>query len=373
MGNKVGTGFVWHDDYARYASGMLGILERPHPAFEPLVTVDHPLPKSRMKNLIASTGLENHLQPIAPLAATREMLALCHDPAYVDRIVRMSAAEGGDGGVGAPFAHGGYEIAALSAGGVVAAVDAVMTGQVDNAYALVHPPGHHARPDSGMGYCLFANAPIAAMHARKRYGLRRVAILDWDVHHGNAAQEIFWRDPAVLAVSIHQAEAYPHSGAVHEIGDGNGLGYTLNVPLPAGAGEPAYLATMEEVVLPALYAYRPELILVSCGFDAGLCDPLGRMRLNAGSFSRLTSAICVAARELCEGKIVFAQEGGYDPSSVPFFGLATIETLSGISTGIDNPFSLPLSAAEPLRADERTAIDDARATMRSAIRRYGDT
>lgn len=357
------TGFVWHNDYAEYDSGMLGILERPHPSFEPLRTVDHPLPKLRMRNLIRSSGLERQLQAIAPVPAMVDTLALCHDAAYIERIARMSAAGGGDGGVGAPFGPGDYDIACLSAGGVIAAVDAVMTGQVDNAYALVHPPGHHARRDSGMGYCLLANGPLAAMHARSRHGLERVAIVDWDVHHGNAAQEIFWNDPGVLAISIHQAQSYPHSGSVSEIGEDEGLGYTLNIPLPAGAGEPAYMAALSEVVLPALEAYRPELILVSCGFDAGLCDPLGRMRLNAGSFARMTHAICTAARELCAGRIVFAQEGGYDPSSVPFFGLATIEALAKINTGIENPFMLPAPVAEALRSDERAAIDQARAMM----------
>ena len=334
------TGLVWNDAYAEYDSGMIGVLEQPHPLFEPLPTIDHPLPKRRMKTLLDRTGMTDRLTSIAPRPATRDELLRAHDAAYLDLLARMSAAGGGNGGDGAPFGPGDLDIAMLAAGGCLAAVDAVMTGAVENAYALVHPPGHHARPALGSGFCLLANGPLAALHARARHGLTRIAIVDWDVHHGNAAQEIFWVDPGVLAISLHQADCYPpESGRIEDTGAGAGAHHNINIPLPPGSGEPAYRAAMDRIVLPALRAYRPELILVACGYDAGYFDPLGRMCLNSGSFAWMMAEIVIVAREVCAGRVVVTQEGGYDPSSVPFHGLATIEALSGLSAGIDNPFA----------------------------------
>ena len=366
------TGLVWHDDYLRHDSGMQGALEVPHPFFDPLPTIDTPLAKKRFKDLLDRTGMTDRLTPVPPRPATRDELLRCHAARYLDRIARESATGGGEGGMATPFGQDSYAIAALAAGGVIAAVDAVMAGSVDNCFALVHPPGHHARVDEGVGFCLFANGPIAAQHARATYGLKRIAIVDWDVHHGNAAQEMFWRDRGILALSIHQADCYPvGSGGCDEIGEGDGEGYTLNIPLPPGSGEEAYGAAMDRVVVPALYGYRPELILVACGFDAGMLDPLGRMRLNSGSFGRMTTAIIKAAAAICQGRVVFAQEGGYDASSVPFHGLATVEALCGASAAIDNPFAYP-APIEPdaLGGDERAAIERAETNFRTVSARW---
>jgi acetoin utilization deacetylase AcuC-like enzyme len=367
------TGLVWHEDYMRHDSGMQGALESPHPFFDPLPTIDTPVTKKRFKALLDRTGMTDRLHPVAPRPATRDELLRCHAARYLDRIERESASGGGEGGEATPFGHDGYAIAALAAGGVIAAVDAVMTGAVDNCFALVHPPGHHARADEGVGFCLFANGPVAVWHARRAYGLTRIAIVDWDVHHGNAAQEMFWRDPGILALSIHQADCYPvGSGDFDEIGEGDGEGYTLNIPLPPGSGEEAYASAMDRIVTPALRAYRPELILVACGFDAGMLDPLGRMRLNSGSFGRMTAALMAAADEICQGRVVVVQEGGYDASSVPFHGLATIEAMCGQSAGIDNPFAYPPPEdLEAMRVDEHTAIQRAEATLRRISPRWG--
>ncbi len=357
------TGLVWDERFVRHDTGMQGVLEQPHPYFEPLPTIDNPLSKVRLKNLLDRTGLTERLVAIGARHASRAELLFCHDEAYVDRIAAQSLQDGGEGGEATPFGHGSFEIAALAAGAVFAAVDAVMRGEVDNAYALVHPPGHHARRGMGVGFCLFANGPLAAHYLRAVHGAKRVAIVDWDVHHGNAAQEMFWLDPGVLAISLHQAMCYPReSGDVDEIGEGPGEGFNINIPLPPGSGEKAYMQAIDRIVVPALRRYRPDFILLAAGYDAGLLDPLGRMLLNAGSFGRMTERIRDTAASVCRGRIVATQEGGYDPSSVPFHGLATIEALSGICAGIDNPFAYPApSALVPLRPDERSALASAEA------------
>jgi acetoin utilization deacetylase AcuC-like enzyme len=366
------TGLVWHDDFAKYDSGMLGVLEQPHPLFEPLPTIDTPLPKRRMKSLLDACGMTSKLTPITPRMAKRSELLRAHQSDYLDRLAEMSAGKGGNGGDGAPFGPGDFDIAQLSAGGCLAAVDEVMSGRVRNAYALVHPPGHHARPSVGTGFCLLANGPLAALHAKEVWGVDKVAIVDWDVHHGNSAQEIFWTDPSVLAISLHQADCFPPaSGNVGEIGGGAGENYTINIPLPPGSGEPAYRASMEQVVLPALRAFRPGLILVASGFDAGFFDPLGRMCLTSSSFAWMMAAIVGVADDLCGGRVVVTQEGGYDPSSVPFHGLATIEALSGQAAGIDNPFAIGPVVAE-IRVHEVAAVVEAAQIFKRIQAQWGD-
>jgi acetoin utilization deacetylase AcuC-like enzyme len=274
------------------------------------------------------------MERVDPRPATEDELCRFHTREYVARIRAESAAWGGDGGDGAtPFGRGSYEVAALSAGGVIAAVDAVLDGTVDNAYVLNRPPGHHALADMGMGFCLFGNAAVAAMHARQARGLERVAIVDWDVHHGNGTQAAFYGDPTVLTISLHQDSNFPPgSGTLEENGEGAGAGYNLNLPLPPGSGTGCYEAAFERVVVPALERFRPDLIIVASGFDASAMDPLGRMMLTPGSYGRLTRMLMDAADRLCGGRLVIEHEGGYSEELVPFCALAIVEALSGIRT-----------------------------------------
>ena len=261
---------MWHDTGS-------GAAELPSGGWlEPHVHAENPATKRRLKNLLDATGLTDRLVALRPREATPEELCRVHAASYVERIRELSATGGGDAGSEAPFRYGSFEIAALAAGGTMAAVDAVLDEVVDNAYALVRPPGHHALPDLGMGFCLLANVAIAVRHAQVVRGIGRVAVVDWDVHHGNGTQAIFVADPTVLAVSLHQDGLYPaRSGLVTETGEGAGSGATVNVPLPAGSGRGAYVEALERVVIPALERFRPELIVVACGFDAGALDPLG--------------------------------------------------------------------------------------------------
>lgn len=204
------------------------------------------------------------------------------------------------------------EIARLSAGGVVLAVDAVMSGQAQNAMACVRPPGHHALVERGMGFCILGNVPIAVKHAQKKYGVERVLVVDFDVHHGNGTQDMFYSDPSVLFISTHQYPFYPGTGRAEETGAGQGKGTTLNIPLPPGTGDKGFMRVYEQLVWPAARRFKPELIVVSAGFDAHWRDPLAQLRLSLTGYAHLTRELKRMADELCGGKIVFAMEGGYD-------------------------------------------------------------
>jgi acetoin utilization deacetylase AcuC-like enzyme len=322
-----------------------------------------------MRNLVDASGLLAHLVAVPPRPAADMELERVHDPAYIERIRVAAAADGGDAGHWTPFGRGTFDIAALAAGGCIAAVDAVLEGTVRNAYALVRPPGHHAGPAGGCGYCIFSNVALAALHLRHARGLERVAIVDWDVHHGNGTQAAFWSDPSVLAISIHQEDLFPvGSGHVEDVGAGDGAGTTINVPLPAGAGRAAYLAAVDRVVRPALERFAPEFVLVACGLDAGMVDPLGRMNLSSECFALLAGRVRAAAEELCDGRLVLCHEGGYSSGYVPYCGLAVVERLAGVATGVADPWldEARTVAALPLRDHEAAAVDAAAAVASRA-------
>ena len=352
------TGFLWHERYAWHdARGLLDTFG-PDARFEPEPSMESGATKRRLRNLLDASGLLARLTAIAPRALTDPELCALHDPAYVRRIRAASAGIGGDAGGSTPFGRWTHEIAALAAGGCVAAADAVLDGEVDNAYALVRPPGHHAGPGGGCGYCVFNNVALAALHLHRERGVGRVAIVDWDVHHGNGTQAAFWSDPAVLTVSLHQEDLFPPgSGLVQDVG----AGANVNVPLPAGAGRAAYLAALDRVVLPSLRRFAPDFVLVACGLDAGMLDPLGRMNLTSECFGLMTERLMDAAASLCGGRLVLCHEGGYSSGYVPYCGLAIIERLAGARTAVVDPWLTDARRVRelPLRDHERAAIDAA--------------
>ncbi|HLZ19792.1 MAG TPA: histone deacetylase [Smithellaceae bacterium] len=204
-----------------------------------------------------------------------------------------------------------YEIAKLAAGGACNAVDAVLTGEVDNAFALVRPPGHHASAANSAGFCIFNNVAIAALHARYVHNVKRILIVDWDLHHGNGTQKTFYADREVLFFSTHQYPYYPGTGGMLEAGEGTGLGYTVNVPLNRGGGNATYVAALRKILLPIARFYNPELIMVSAGFDIYFKDPLGGMRVNPEGFAAMARILLNLADECCDGKLVAVLEGGY--------------------------------------------------------------
>jgi len=338
------TGFVWHEIYMWHDTGTHAGVLPPGGPVQPFEHAENPETKRRIRNLLEVSGLLDKLIPVVASKATEEQLLRVHTREYLDRLSAMSAETGGDAGALTPFGKDSFEIARLSAGGVIAAVDAVLDGKVDNAYALVRPPGHHALADMGMGFCLFCNGAVAGLHALETRGLERIAFVDWDVHHGNGTQAAFWEDPRALTISVHQDNCFPpDSGPVEDNGAGPGEGFNINIPLPPGSGVGAYDAAFDRVVIPALNAYRPQLIIVPSGFDAGAHDPLGRMQMHSDGYRSLTQKLMAVAEALCGRRIVMCHEGGYNAPTVPFFALAVIEELSGQQSGVDDPF-LPLMA-----------------------------
>lgn len=222
-----------------------------------------------------------------------------------------------------------YEVARLAAGSVVAAVDAVLGGEVGRACVFARPPGHHAEADRAMGFCLYNNVAIGAAHALERHGLGRVLVMDYDVHHGNGTQHIFEDSPHVLYISTHEFPLYPGTGALSEVGRGAGRGFTVNLPMPAGSGDAEYEQVFARVVVPIAIEFAPELVLVSAGFDAHAADPLAGMRMSANGFARITAMLRDLATAVCGGRLVLVLEGGYDLDALTDSVGAVLDVLLG--------------------------------------------
>jgi acetoin utilization deacetylase AcuC-like enzyme len=292
----------------------------------------HPERPARVDAVIQGlqrAGLLERCRVIAPRAASEADLLRCHSPVYLER-VRQDVAAGldqlstGDTAIG----PGSEMVARLAAGGLLAAADALMAGEVAHAFAVVRPPGHHATPSRGMGFCLYNNVAIAARYLQHVHGLERVLIVDWDVHHGNGTQEIFWEDPTVLVFSTHQSPLYPGTGASSERGQGAGEGFTINCPFPAGTGGPEILAAYREVLLPAAEAFAPQAVLVSAGFDSRRDDPLGDFLLSDDDFAALTQVVCGIAERHAAGRLLSTLEGGYDLAGLAAAAAAHVGALS---------------------------------------------
>ncbi len=335
------TGYVFREEYMWHSTGLAANYIAPGGYVQPdMAHAESSDSKRRIDGLLSVAGIKKHLQVIddfEPLSD--DQIALFHTRDYMRRIKEMSDNGGGDAGELTPFGQGGYEIAALSAAGPLVAGRAILNGQIENAYVLNRPPGHHAEADIGRGFCIFGNGVLAAMNLRKEFGDMKIAMLDWDVHHGNGAQKAFYRDPTTLVMSIHQYKNYPQdSGFVEEAGEGDGYGYNINVPLPPGSGHGAYLHTIDTVVVPAIEAFKPDMIFVLSGFDAGAVDPLGRNMAHSGTYREMTLKMKSLANRFCNGKLLVMHEGGYSPAYTPFCGISVVEALTGINTGVKDPF-----------------------------------
>ena len=363
------TGYLYHEIFGWHDTGSNAGLFGADPAagLQPFMHMENAETKRRIHELIVVSGLIDRLERVRPRHASEEEILKDHTRDHLERIKTESGwPKGGDAGDGfSPFGKGGYEIATLAAGGVFAMVEAVVNGDVANGYALVRPPGHHAVAGSGMGFCVFGNLAIAARHARDVLGVRRIAVVDWDVHHGNGTQSFFYGDPDVLTISLHQDNCFPpNSGALTERGDGDGFGYALNVPLPPGTGDGGYLYAMDQVVAPALRRFRPDLILVASGFDGSAMDPLARQLLTSVGYRSMTRRLMDVAEDVCSGRIAMSHEGGYNPVYVPFCGLAVIETLAGAEP-FDDPFLPVVSgmAGQDLQPHQKAHVDEVAALV----------
>ncbi len=361
------TGWVCHELYMWHNTWNWALVFPPGLTIQPGEHAENPETKRRFRNLLEVSGLLEQLSDIKPRYASEDEIARVHTREHIANIKEMSAGFGGDASYLCPFGTGSFEIAQLSAGGTMAAFDAVIGADVDNAYALVRPPGHHATASTGMGFCLFGNVAIAIKHAQAVHGIGRVATVDWDVHHGNGTQSAFYSSADVLTISLHQDNLFPpDSGALTENGEGEGEGYCINVPLPPGCGNGAYQYAFEKVVLPALSAYRPDLIVVPSGFDGAGVDPLGRMMLSSQAYRSMTRMLMAAADEHCQGRLVMSHEGGYSAMYVPYCGLAVLEELSGMKTDVPDPWAELMIewGQQDVQPHQRALIDTAAQLVR---------
>ena len=368
------TGFFWDERCFWHSGGNYALTAPVGGLVQPLAAgglPESPETKRRLKTLMDVTGLSRELDCRGAEAASREALERVHRRAYLDEFKRLSDAGGGELGTRAPFGPGSFEIAAQSAGLVIAACEAVLAGEMENAYALSRPPGHHCLPDRPNGFCLLANIAIAVEEMLARGRASRVAVIDWDVHHGNGTEAIFWERANVLTISLHQERNYPlDSGGVEARGAGAGLEANLNVPLPPGQGHDAYLAAMARLVVPRVRRFAPDLIVVACGFDASGVDPLSRMLARAETFREMTRDVMALAGEVCGGRVAMAHEGGYSELHVPFCGHAVLEEMSGSALRAGDPLEARIAGQQP--DAEVTALALARIeAQRSALESRG--
>ena len=286
-------------------------------------------------DLLKETSTLDRLKQVPATPISREQLERNHTASYIEQVRRVAERGGGQLDPDTYVVPRSYEAALVAAGGLVNLTGAVLDGTVDNGFALVRPPGHHALAGRGMGFCLFNNVAIAAHYALAERGLERILIADFDVHHGNGTQDAFYDSPTVLYFSTHQYPYYPGTGHWQDIGHGPGMGYTANVPLRSGVGDAGYGRIFDEILAPLTRRYQPQLILVSAGYDAHWADPLAGMLLSITGYAGLVRRLKALADELCAGKIVFTLEGGYHPQVLAYAVLNTFKGLLGDEDAVD--------------------------------------
>ena len=301
----------------------------------------HPENANRLRAIHAALAnnqpLTARLTPLQPRRASDAELCAVHQPSLIEQLERR-AAHGDWADPETYILPQSPEIARLAAGGALVAVESVLAGQTDQAFTLARPPGHHATPTQAMGFCLFNNAAIAAQFARDQFGLERVAVLDWDVHHGNGTQDIFYSDPHVLYISTHGAPLWPGSGHWREMGAGAGFGTTLNLPLRALSGDLSFARIFAETITPAIRQFKPQLLIISAGYDAHRYDPLGNLALSTAGYAHLAAIVYNLAAEYCGGRLVGLLEGGYNLDALAAGVTTTLQTwLDGGVTTLADP------------------------------------
>ncbi|GCE02883.1 class II histone deacetylase [Dictyobacter aurantiacus] len=363
--------FLEHDTGSearvRLRTGTFELSPQPHPSAA-IIT-------QRSREFLDGAGLSAQMQRISARPASATELSYYHTPEYIDGIA-IWARENTQGPLRAPWGEideetvlspGSLEAALYAAGGAMNAVQAVLEGRVSNAFALLRPPGHHATSNQAMGFCIFNNVVVAAHYARRVYGLERIMIIDWDVHHGNGTQDAFYEDAGVLFVSLHQQDWFPeNSGTLEQVGCGAGEGYTINIPLPPGTGDRGYRAAFERIILPIGRQYQPQLILISAGQDACWLDPLAQMMMTMDGYRDLATMTVKLATEVCEGHLVVLTEGGYSAPYAPYCSAATVEALMGADTGIIDLYD----TAPELKTCQTIFSHDTRQALQRALTRY---
>ncbi len=326
----------WDPGHPEWTDAVKAMISLQYPDSD-LETYDHPERPERLTAIVDRLFLEpiEGVRWMLPVAATVAQLEQAHDAAYVAYIPSLEGQSGWLVQDTTAVSPNSVAAAGLAAGSGISAIDAVAAGHARRAFCIVRPPGHHALADSPMGFCLYNNMAIAAAHARTALGYARVMIWDWDMHHGNGTQAIFYADPNVLVVDSHcAAPFYPGTGLLAEIGTGAGLGYNLNVPLPRGSGNAALLEVFEQVVSPAARAFQPDILLISTGFDCHYLDMTCAM--DETGYSAITERMCALADELCDGRLVLILEGGYNSKALSDSGHALVSALAGNSIAAMN-------------------------------------
>lgn len=319
------TAFSWNEDHRYHASP------------------NHPERPERLQAVLQrlqESDVWSRLSVLPPLQVDRTVAALVHTDAYLDRL-ETATAYAARLDPDTYTTHRSLQVASTSLGAVLAVTDAVLRGEAENGFAASRPPGHHATREHAMGFCLLSNAAIAARWAQERHGLERVAIVDFDVHHGNGTQDVFYDDPSVLYMSMHQSPLYPGTGSSAERGSGEGIGTTINAPLPPGAGDEAMMEALRNEFEPVVSEFRPELLIVSAGFDAHWRDPLADLRATTTGFAELTTALLGWASEFSGGKMVCVLEGGYDLEALSSSVVAVVSRLLDPSATVDDPLGPP--------------------------------
>ena len=355
MASERKSSFYTHERTFWYSTGVQslfmpigGWIEPPEGTYG----ADTPASKRRFLNLLKLSSLAEQLTFPNVEPATEQDLLRVHTTKYLQDFKELSDKGGGDLGDLAPFSPGTYEAAKMSAGLAIQVVSDVLDGSSSNGYALCRPSGHHCLPGRPMGFALLANIALAIKAAQAKHQVERVAVVDWDVHHGNGTQAIFYEDPDVLTVSMHQLHCLVPGQTLEDSlpqakGEGKARGSNVNIPLPPGSGHDAYMAAMETIVLPKLKEFRPELLIVASGLDANAVDPLARMLLHSDSYRQMTRMMMEAADELCQGRLALIHEGGYSEAYVPFCGLAIMEELSGRKSDVADPMLEFLKGWQP--------------------------
>ncbi len=348
MVNKKKTGFFWNEKCFWHGAGNFAFLVPVGKCVEPSSTSgfpETPESKRRLKNLIEISGLSDDLDVISEAKrVSHQDLFAVHTKDYIKKFKELSDQDGGELGLRAPFGPGGFDIACISAGLVKEALFSVLNGKHQHAYALSRPPGHHCLADFPNGFCLLNNIAIAVESAIQAKKVERVAIVDWDVHHGNGTEKIFYNRADVLTISIHQERNYPtDSGHINDLGGPGAHLSNLNIPLFPGGGHSVYTYAFDRVVIPKFKKFQPDIVIVACGFDASGVDPLSRMLCGSNTFADLTERLI----DYGDSGLVFAHEGGYSELHVPFCGHSVLQMLSRSAVIVEDPLANRINSQQP--------------------------
>jgi acetoin utilization deacetylase AcuC-like enzyme len=314
---------------------------------------DHPERPERLPvamKALSDSGLLDHIEVVSPRDATVGEIELVHSAKYIEQVRKASEAGGGHLDMDTAVSEATYQAALKAAGALLESVDWCLDGESRRTFCMVRPPGHHSLPSRGMGFCIFNNVAVGARYAMARKGLKRVMIVDWDAHHGNGTQDTFYENPDILYVSLHQYPHYPGTGWVDETGQGKGEGSTMNFPFPAGTGEAHYIEALERVIIPAGKKFRPDLVMVSAGYDSHVADLLCSMRLTDSSYGEMTERLVDFSEDCCSGRLIVTLEGGYNLNAQARSVVQTVAGLAGVDIpGKDEPAQ---TTAYPERAHD---------------------